>query len=76
VKARNSRPLAKSGESALLPDLHEVEVYLLASTQKARTWSIGRGCFCTTYFKPASADLNSYSLLGEPPDLAPEIGVA
>jgi len=28
VKARNSRPLAKSGESALLPDLHEVEVYL------------------------------------------------
>jgi hypothetical protein len=63
--------MQKAEKERLLPDLHGVEVYALGvdgAGKDMRYWQTLRD-FWTTYFKRTGANLKSYSVLREPPDL-------
>jgi hypothetical protein len=56
-----------------IPDLHGVEVHVLGADNAGKPmsyWTALRD-FWTAYFKRTGADLKSYSVLREPPDLGP-----
>jgi hypothetical protein len=64
--------MQKAAKERLLPDLHGVEVYALGVDGAGKDmayWQTLRD-FWTAYFQRTGADLKSYSVLREPPDLA------
>jgi len=65
--------MKKAEKGRLLPDLHGVEVYALGIDGAGKDmayWQTLRD-FWTAYFKRTGADLKSYSVLRDPPDLGP-----
>jgi hypothetical protein len=64
--------MKKAEKERLLPDLHGVEVYALGvdgAGKDMKYWQTLRD-FWAAYFKRTGADLKSYSVLRDPPDLA------
>jgi hypothetical protein len=64
--------MQKAEKGRLLPNLHGVEVYALGvdgAGKDMRYWQTLRD-FWAAYFKRTGADLKSYSVLRDPPDLA------